>query len=162
MKPELEAEIRSFFPTPHKAMGYLATVDSCNGFTPEVRPMTLMELDWYFYFATTTHTRKTREMATHPKVSALVMFKKDAFSGYLRIVGRVEQVPDVMERKRVASIASFQAVLECRWKGAEDPDLAFVCIIPERIEYMRPGEDDAKDITADILRVMGKKRDGKV
>ena len=43
MKPELEAEIRSFFPTPHKAMGYLATVDSRNGFTPEIRPMTLME-----------------------------------------------------------------------------------------------------------------------
>ncbi|MBI2519965.1 MAG: pyridoxamine 5'-phosphate oxidase family protein [Bdellovibrio sp.] len=155
MKSELESEIRNFFSTPHRATAYLATVDSMNGFMPEIRPITLIELDWFFYFATTTQSRKATELARHENISALVMFKNDTFSGYLRIAGTIEQVYDVMERERIADVAAFRKVLECRWKGAKDSNLSFIRIIPQRIEYMRPGEDDAKDVTADLLPIRG-------
>lgn len=149
MKHELAAEIRSFFRTPHKATAYLATVDSTRDFSPEVRPITLMELEWQFYVATTAGTRKVREMATHSSVAALVMFQKDNVSGYLRIAGKVTAVDDVTERKRITDAVSYD--LECHWKGAGDPKLAFFRIVPERIEYMRPGEDDAKEVAAALL-----------
>ncbi|MBI2519958.1 MAG: pyridoxamine 5'-phosphate oxidase family protein [Bdellovibrio sp.] len=153
MKSELETEIRSFFPTPHKATAYLATVDRTNGFTPEIRPMTLMELNWHFYVATTAQTRKAHEMAAHPKVSALIMFKNEAFLGYLRIVGSAQPVADQIERKEITDAVAYN--LNCHWKGADDPNLAFLRIIPERIEYMRPGDDEAKDVSAVLLTAMG-------
>ena len=115
---------------------------------PEARPITLLEQDWRFYAATGAGTRKAREIERHPKVAALVMFRKENCSGYLRISGRAEAVDDAAERKRIADAASYS--LECRWKGAGDPDLSFIRIVPERIEYMRPGDDDAKDVTADL------------
>ncbi|MBI5242404.1 MAG: hypothetical protein HY922_01815 [Elusimicrobia bacterium] len=88
-------------------------------------------------------------MAAHPEVAALVMFRKGDDSGYLRICGRAEPVDDYAERKRIADAAAFS--LEYRWKGASDPNLSFVRIAPERIEYMRPGDDGAKDVTVDLL-----------
>ena len=148
MKPELEAEIRSFFPHPHRAIACLATVDAERGFAPEARTVTLFEMDWQFYVATGAGTRKAREMASHPRVAALMMFRKENYSGYLRVCGRAEPVEDFAERKRIADAAAYN--LECRWKGAGDPDLSFFRIVAERIEYMRPGDDDAKDVTADL------------
>lgn len=58
MKPELEAEIRSFFPHLHRAIACLATVDADRGFAPEIRPVTLMEMDWHFYVATSAGRAK--------------------------------------------------------------------------------------------------------
>ena len=66
MNPELEAEIRSFFPHPHRAIAVLATLAAERGFSLEARPVTLFELDWRFYVATGRATRKAREMAAHP------------------------------------------------------------------------------------------------
>ncbi|OGR95004.1 MAG: hypothetical protein A2V88_09980 [Elusimicrobia bacterium RBG_16_66_12] len=91
MNPELEAEIRSFFPHPRRAISCLATVDAARGFSPEARPVTLFEMDWSFYMATSSETRKAREMTAHPKAAALVMFRNENHSGYLRICGRVEE-----------------------------------------------------------------------
>jgi general stress protein 26 len=148
MKPELESEIRSFFPHPHRAIACLATVDANRGFSPEARPINLLELGWRFYVATGAGTRKAREMAIHPRVAALVMFRKENCAGYLRVCGRAEPVADFAERQRIADAACYS--LEGCWKGAGDPALSFFRIAPERIEYMRPGDDDAKDVTADL------------
>ena len=79
MNPELEAEIRSFFPHPHRAIACLATVDAERGFAPEARPVTLFEMDWQFYLATGAVTRKAREMASHPRAAALMMFRKENY-----------------------------------------------------------------------------------
>ena len=146
MNPELETEIRGFFPTPHKATACLATADAARDFAPEVRPVTVMERDWLFYVATTARTRKAREMAAHAKAAILIMFRKDGCSGYLRVAGNAEPVDDVAARKGIADAVSYR--LENHWKGPDDPDLAFIKIVPERVEFMRPGEDDAKDVTA--------------
>ncbi|MBI4677136.1 MAG: pyridoxamine 5'-phosphate oxidase family protein [Elusimicrobia bacterium] len=147
---KLADEIRGFFPSPHRAIAILATVDAERDFAPETRPMTLMESGWHFYVATGAGTRKAREMRTHAKVAALVTFRNEKFSGYLRLSGSAEPVDDPSERKRIADSASYN--LECRWKGgAGDPDLAFFHIVPERIEYMRPGDDDANDVTNALL-----------
>ena len=148
MNPELEAEIRSFFPHPHRAIAVLATLAAERGFSPEARPVTLFELDWRFYVATGRATRKAREMAAHPEVAALAMFRKESYSGYLRICGRAEPVDDFAQRKRIADAAGYD--LAVRWKGAGDPELSFFGISPARIEYMRPGDDDAQDVTADL------------
>ncbi|HAZ09167.1 MAG TPA: hypothetical protein DCZ01_11760 [Elusimicrobia bacterium] len=148
MKPELEAEIRSFFPHPRRAIAVLATADAERGFSPEARPVTLFEMNWRFYVATGSGTRKARELSAHPKAAALVMFRKGNHSGYLRICGRAEPIEDAAQRQRIADEAGYD--LKGRWKGAGDPELSFFRISPARIEYMRPGDEDAKDVTADL------------
>lgn len=148
MNTALETEIRGFFPFPHRSTAYLATVDSRRGFVPEVRPVTLMEDGWNFYFPTSGGTRKAAELAAHPRAAALVHFRKDAFSGYLRITGRTEPVAAVSEIRKVAATAEYR--LEGHWQGADDPTLVFTRLVPERIEYLRPGDEDAKDVTAEL------------
>ncbi len=146
---QLATEIRGFFSKPHKAIAYFATVDAARGFAPEVRTMTLMEADWRFYVATGVRTRKVREIAAHTKVAALVPFQGGGFSGYLRICGTAEPLTAIAEIKRIAEHAAYD--LTCHWKeGPRDPNLAFLRIVPERIEYLRPGEDNAQDVTAEL------------
>ncbi|MBI2386689.1 MAG: VOC family protein [Elusimicrobia bacterium] len=80
MNTELEAEIRSLFPQPRRAIACLATVDAERGFAPEARPVTLLEVGWRFYVATGSGTRKARELAAHPKTAALVRAILNALS----------------------------------------------------------------------------------
>ena len=61
--------------------------------------MTLLELDWCFYTATGAGTRKAREMTTHTKAAALVMFQGVGFSGYLRISGTAEPLKDPADKE---------------------------------------------------------------
>lgn len=151
MKPELDEELRRQFNNKHKAIAHLATVDAEHGYAPEVRPMTLLEDGWRFYVATSVSSRKAKEMGRHPKAAFLVYFHDGKNAGYLRIAGKLQLVTDEVTRNKVVKTAEYP--LECRWKGgASDPNLYFARIIPERAEYLRPGEEEARDITAEFPR----------
>lgn len=149
MKPEFNEELRRQFNNKHKAIAHLATVDSGNGHAPEIRPMTLLEDGWCFYIATSVSSRKAKEMDRHPKAAFLVYFHDGKNAGYLRVTGKLQTVTDAITRDKVVKAADYP--LACRWKGgAADPNLYFTRIIPERAEYLRPGEDEAMDITAEF------------
>lgn len=151
MKPELDEELRRQFNNKHKVIAQLATVDAGQGYAPEVRPMTLLEDGWCFYIATSLSSRKAKEMAGHPKAAFLVYFHDGKNAGYLRVTGKIDAVTDAITRNRVVKTADYP--LECRWKGgASDSNLYFARIVPERVEYLRPGEDEAGDITMEFPR----------
>ena len=151
MKLELDEELRRQFNNKHKAIAHFATVDVEHGYAPEIRPMTLLEAGWSFYIATSVSSRKAKEMDRHPKAAFLVYFHDGKNAGYLRVTGKLHAVTDAITRNKVVKVADYP--LECRWKGgAADSNLYFARIIPERAEYLRPGEDEAKDITREFPR----------
>lgn len=151
MKPELDEELRGRFNNKHKAVAQLATVDAGQGYAPEIRTMTLLEDGWCFYIATSVSSRKAQELARHPKAAFLVYFHDGKNAGYLRVTGKFQAVADAVTRNKVVQAAAYP--LECRWKGgASDPELCFARIIPERAEYLRPGEEEARDITTEFPR----------
>ncbi len=149
MKLELDEELRRQFNNKHKAIAHFATVDAGRGYAPEIRPMTLLEDGWRFYIATSVSSRKAKEIERHPKAAFLVYFHDGKNAGYLRVTGRLQAVTDAAARAKVVKTADYP--LECRWKGgAADPALYFTRIIPERAEYLKPGEDEATYITAEL------------
>jgi len=151
MKTELDKELRMRFNNKHKAVAQLATIDAARGYAPEIRTMTLLENGWHFYFASSGSSRKVHELDAHPKAAFLVYFHDGKNAGYLRVTGKIEKITDAPTRDKIATAAEYP--LECRWKGgAADPGLYFARIIPERAEYLRPGEDEARDITGEFPR----------
>ena len=151
MELELDEELRRQFNNKHKVIAHFATVDAGNGYAPEIRPMTLLEDGWRFYIATSVSSRKAKEMVSHPKAAFLVYFHDGKNAGYLRVTGKLQTVTDAVTRDKIVKAAAYP--LECRWKGgAADPNLYFTRIIPERAEYLRPGEDESKDISREFPR----------
>jgi general stress protein 26 len=149
MNLELQERIRKYFGGARKLVGYLATVNTDAGYVPEVRPISFMECDWCFYLATWTNSRKAKELLRFPKAAALIPLRSDKYSGYLRMIGRVEIIEDTDIRQKVADTSGYP--INSHWNGVSDPTLLFARIISERVEFMEPGEDVAKDITAEFL-----------
>ncbi|MDA8244744.1 MAG: pyridoxamine 5'-phosphate oxidase family protein [Elusimicrobia bacterium] len=149
MKQELNEELRKRFNGKHKTVAHLATVDAEAGYAPEIRTMTLLEDDWRFYIASSVSDRKVRELRRHPLAAFLVYFHDGKNAGYLRVTGSVEAVPDTRARNRIAEKAEYP--LACRWKGgAASPELYFARIVPKRVEYLRPGEERAANVTPEF------------
>lgn len=150
MRPELESKIRQYLNGERKMLCYLATVDADAGYIPEIRTMTLLECDWHFYIATSSDSRKTREMLNYPKAAFLVHLRDEKYVGYLRLTGSVKPITDIGTRQKVAETTKYP--IDCRYQGYSDPNLFFAQISPYRVEFMAPGEDVASDITAEFLQ----------
>jgi general stress protein 26 len=127
-----------------KMTAYLATVNADANFLPEVRPVSLMEHEGRFYIATGASSRKAKEMQRHPFASALVHFRDNQYSGYLRIVGRVEVVLTPEKRAVIAGATGYPVVHF--WKTYDNPEIFFAEIKPLRVEFMKPGDDDAVEV----------------
>lgn len=141
----LEQRVRGYFENSHKLTAYLATVAREREFSPEVRPVSLMEHYWRFYLASGVDSRKVQEMASHPKAAVLVPFRDKGFSGYLRITGEIKVVTDLEQRRQVATHSGYP--IEAHWGSVAAPGLWFAELLPSRVEFMAPGEDLATDIT---------------
>lgn len=127
-----------------KMTAYLATANADADYLPEVRPVSLMEHDGHFYIATGAGSRKAKEMQRHPFASALVHFRDNQYSGYLRIAGRVETVMSP-EKRAVIAEATGYPVLHY-WQRYDNPELFFAEIKPLRVEFMKPGDNDAVEV----------------
>lgn len=145
MKSELETKLRKCLAGAHKVVAYLATVDSDRGYAPEVRTISLMEQEWKFFIATSQNSRKANELIKHPKAAALVHLRDENYSGYLRITGTVKPIQDQDVRKNIAEFTGYP--INKLFSGYDDPSLYFARIIPDRVEFMAPGEDVASDVT---------------
>lgn len=151
MKPELDEELRRQFNNKHEVIAHLATVDAERGYVPEIRTMSLLEDGWRFYIVTRVSTRKAKEMVSHPKAAFLVYFHDGKNAGYLRVTGKPRVVTDKATVNSVEKAVGFS--LGGHWGvGALDPGLYFAQIVPDRVEYLRPGEEEARDITAEFPR----------
>ena len=150
MDATLGNKLRRCLGAARKHVAYLATVDVDAGHAPEVRPVSLMERDWRFYIATRADSRKAREMSEHPKAAALVHFRDEKHSGYLRLTGGVEKVDDASLRREVVEASKYP--ITHLGTGADDPAVFFARIVPYRIEFMEPGEETAVDVTSSFPR----------
>ena len=112
----------------------LATV-SANG--PHVRPVTLIEYDNDYWIETGTTSAKTRQIRDNPKVELCLVFADGTNSGYVRLSGSAEIVTDAATREKVASHTKF---FRDYWSGPDDPSFTLLHIVPQAVEYMRPGE----------------------
>ena len=112
----------------------LATVDASR---PHVRPVTLIEYDNAYWIETGTTSAKTRQIRDNPKVELCLVFADGTNSGYVRLAGRAKIVTDAATRERVSSHTEF---FKDYWSGPDDPSFTLLHIVPEAVEYMRPGE----------------------
>jgi len=150
MHNELEKKIRHYLNGARKSVAYLATIDTDAGNIPEIRTMTLLECDWHFYIATGTGSRKARELSKYPKTAVLVPLRDEKYCGYLRMTGTIQLMTDSETIRAITERSEYP--INCHWKGVNDPDLFFVQIIPDRVEFMAPGEDVATDVTSEFPR----------
>ncbi len=142
MDEKILREIKLYLAAQAHPTAFLATADR-NG-DPRVRPVTLMATPRGFYIATSRGTRKTEEILRHPRVEWVTLFSTEKGTGYLRLAGDAREVEG--EEKRSAVEESDYPVNKY-WNGVEDPDFVVFKIVPQRVEYIRPGEDDARDVT---------------
>ncbi|RJP82240.1 MAG: hypothetical protein C4524_00960 [Candidatus Zixiibacteriota bacterium] len=136
------SEIKLLLATKERPVAFLATVD--NQGRPRVRPLNLMITPRGFYLATSRKSRKVAEVQNNSAVELVTLFPTEAGTGYLRLAGRAQEVKG--EEKRHA-VEETHYPVEVYWTGVEDPDLAVFRVDLERVEYIRPGEDDPLDVT---------------
>jgi len=141
-KPTLVNEIKLYLAAQERPTAFLATIDSLGN--PRVRPVTLMATPQGFYIATSRKTRKAEEISHHNFVEWVTLFPTESGTGYLRLAGKVDEV--IGEEKRNAVVETDYPV-SLYWDGVSDPDFVVFKIIPDRVEYIRPGENDAQDVT---------------
>lgn len=143
MLAEIEKQLSSLsHPT-----AFLATVDKSGA--PQVRPVTLMSTGREFYLATSAASRKVSQFAEDNRVEFVVVFCDDENNGYLRVMGRVQPEVDVSVRARVTAATGYPVTKY--WMGVDDPDFFFCKVIPARVEYMRPGDDAASEVTHEYV-----------
>jgi general stress protein 26 len=143
MLTEIEKQLSSLsHPT-----AFLATVDKSGA--PQVRPVTLMCTGKEFYLATSAASRKVGQFADDNRVEFVVVFCDGENNGYLRVMGQVQPIADISLRARVTAATNYPVTKY--WMGVDDPDFFFCRILPARVEYMRPGDDAATEVTHEYV-----------
>ncbi|TKJ36858.1 hypothetical protein CEE37_14840 [candidate division LCP-89 bacterium B3_LCP] len=135
-------EIKLLFAAQEQHVVYLATLDSSGH--PRVRPVTLMVTPSGYYIATSRMTRKAAEIRECDKVEWVTLFPGERGTGYIRFAGNTIEV--FGQEKRQA-VEENDYPVEKYWTGIDDPDFVVFRIEPERVEFIRPGENDALDVT---------------
>ena len=140
-------EIKLYIAAQEFPTAFLATKDSEGN--PRVRPVTLMVTPQGFYIGTSRKTRKAAEIEGHNSVEWVALLQTDEGTGYLRMAGKAsEAVGD--EKKSAVEETNYP--VQNYWNGVDDPDFVVYRIDPHRIEYIKPGENDAVDVTETFLQ----------
>jgi general stress protein 26 len=144
IRDEIEARLAK---TKHPT-AFLATVDSDGA--PQVRPVTLMVTAGDFYLGTSSSSRKAEQISSDSRVELVTVFCEGENNGYLRVMGNAEPVADKGLIERVTQTTGYP--LTDYWQGADDPDFFFCRIKPTRVEYMKPGEIAATEVTDEYIK----------
>ncbi|MFH2054544.1 MAG: pyridoxamine 5'-phosphate oxidase family protein [bacterium] len=128
-------------------VAFLATVD-VQGF-PQVRPLTLMSHGKDFYLATSTSSRKALQLTRDDRVEFVSLLPKEGNTGYLRVMGNAKRVVDPALAKKVTEACGYP--VKKYWQGVEDDDFFLIRVEPQRVEYMKPGEFEAIEVTRDYV-----------
>lgn len=139
-------EIKLLLAAQDRLIAFLATLDKEGH--PRVRPITLMVTPRGFYIATSRKSRKAKEISHHRCIEWVTLLPNDGNTGYLRFAGDAIEVSG--EEKRNA-VAENDYPVEKYWTGVDDPDFVVFRIHPGRVEYIRPGENDALNVTETFM-----------
>jgi general stress protein 26 len=135
-------EIRLLLATRELPVAFLATVDETGN--PRVRPFSLMATPAGFYLATSRKTRKAVEIMRNNSVEWVTLFPTESGTGYLRLSGAAVEVAG---EEKMHTLQESQYPVHTYWTGLNDPDLVVFRIDPTHVEFIRPGENDAADVT---------------
>jgi general stress protein 26 len=126
---------------------FLATLDELGA--PQVRPVTVMHHRGRFYFATARASRKASQITKDKRVEFVTPFSDGKHTGYLRVQGSAKEVRDLP----LVSLVTTKCEYPVReyWKGVEDPDFFFFQVIPDRVEFMKPGDESAVEVTNEFV-----------
>jgi general stress protein 26 len=125
---------------------FLATVDASGA--PQVRPVTVMHHSGRFYFATSRASRKVSHIARDRRVEFVTPFKEGDNGGYLRVQGVVNEIKELELVETVTKKCKYP--VQNYWKGIDDPDFFFFQVVPERVEFMKPGAETAIEVTSEF------------
>jgi general stress protein 26 len=145
-EPKMD-EIKQLLAERKHTIAFLATVDA-EGY-PQVRPLTLMTYGNDFFLATGTSSRKAAQIMKNDRVEFVTLLPKGEFTGYLRVMGHAERVTDSELARKVAEACDYP--VEKYWQGVEDSEFFMVKIKPIRVEYMKPGEFAAIEVTSEYV-----------
>ncbi len=137
------SEIRLLLAAEERPIAFFATVDQAGH--PRVRPLNLMITPKGFYIATSRRSRKVAELKGRNLVEWVTLFPTDQGTGYLRIAGPVREVKGAEKHD---AVEETHYPVAAYWKGVDDPDLVVFRVEPQRVEYIRPGENDPLDLSA--------------
>lgn len=141
-------EIQKLLAERDHPVAFLATID-VQGF-PQVRPLTLMSYGKHFYLATSTSSRKAMQITRDDRIEFVSLLPRDGSTGYLRVMGHAKRVMDPTLARTVTETCGYP--VDKYWEGVEDKDFFLMRVEPERIEYMRPGEFEAIEVTHDYVK----------
>jgi general stress protein 26 len=141
------SEIRLLLAAQELPVAFLATVDDAG--KPRVRPISLMSTPQGFYIATSRKSRKSVQIVNHSEVEWVTLFPTDAGTGYLRLFGKAKEVHG---EEKSRTIEETQYPVRTYWNGVDDPDFIVFRIDPLRVEFIRPGDNDAIDVTHDFTK----------
>ena len=142
MEENILGEIKLLLAAQEQPIAFLATITETDD--PRVRPVTLMITPQGFYVATSRQSRKAAEINHHHCVEWVTLLPAEGGTGYLRFAGQAKEV-EGSEKRGVVEENHYP--VDKYWKGVDDPDFVVFRIEPQRVEYIRPGENDARDVT---------------
>ncbi|OYD14407.1 hypothetical protein CH333_07985 [candidate division WOR-3 bacterium JGI_Cruoil_03_44_89] len=116
---------------------------TAEGAQPRVRPVTLISLDKKLWVTTGTRNAKVKQIRDNPKVEFCLYLRKGGKDCYVRIAG-VAKI--VMDRETKAKIAGHCDFFNKYFESVDDPNYSLIEICPVEIEYLRPGEFQARKI----------------
>ena len=150
MSENILNEIKLLLTAQEQPVAFLATVDAEGH--PRVRPITLMVTPRGFYVATSRSSRKAADIDHHHCVEWVTLLPYEKLTGYLRFAGDAREVQGEEKRE---TIEENNYPVDQYWSGIDDPDFVVFRIEPRRVEYLRPSESDARDVTEIFLDAGG-------
>ena len=127
---------------------YLATAPTENDEFPSVRPVTVFLTDGELYFVTSTSSRKVAALRAVPRMALCLPVTGDQCHGYVHIQAWAEFIQGPEEQLAIVQRAGFGEVVARHFgEGPIDPDCLLIKIIPERVEYLKPGESEAIEVS---------------
>jgi general stress protein 26 len=113
---------------------FLATAE---GDQPRVRPVTLVENNGELFVLTGTADAKVAQVKKNKKIEVVRLIRFEEGGGYVRFSGLAKIIMDAATRIRLAEVTSF---FSNYFESDEDPKFTLLHIIPQKIEYMKPGQ----------------------
>jgi general stress protein 26 len=142
MRGNILNEIKLLLAAQEHPTAFLATQDDQGH--PRVRPITLMVTPQGFYVATSKRSRKASEIKHHNYVEWVTLLPGDKGTGYLRLAGLAQEVNG---EEKARTVEETEYPVQLYWQSVNDPDFIVYRVQPDRVEYIRPGENDYWDVT---------------
>lgn len=136
---DLKGEVWSYFQDMQHI--FLATAERNQ---PRVRPVTLVHFNDRFWVTTGTNNAKIKQIRKNKNIEFCLLLTTGEHTGYIRGAGEAIIVQDKETKELLADNTPF---FKDFWVDADDPNYTLLEIIIENVEYLKPGEFKAENLS---------------